>query len=147
MSESFGREFGSRGAPPPLDAPDDRDAARPPAARVAAEWGLASVLMGGVLVVCCPIMLIFDWLSYSGSSSALSGSDLKTSRLAAVFVYVMVIAFGGAALGFGIRAWQAAAAHRQPLGLALAGVFTSGVGLLLWLMVGAATLGIMFDYF
>jgi hypothetical protein len=148
MSESFRHDFGDRDLPSALDAPGGPDAPRPStAARLGAEWGLASLLMGGVLFLCCPIMLIFNWLCYSGSSSALAGSDLKIARVASVVVYVAVIGFGGAALGFGVRAWMAAVAHRQPQGLPIAGVLTSGVGLLLWLMVGADTLAIMFDFF
>jgi hypothetical protein len=148
MSESYRREYGDIELPPALDAPGDRDAPRPSvAARLGAEWGLASLLMGGLLFLCCPIMLIFNFVCYSGSSSALGGNDLELARIASVIVFICVTGVGGCAVGFGVRGWQAAVAHRQPQGLPLSGLLVSGVGLLLWLMVGCDTQSIMFTFF
>jgi hypothetical protein len=145
MSEGFHREYRDRGEPPAaLDVPPGPP---PTAAALGREWGLASVLMGSLLFLGSPIMLIFNFLIYQAGPATLSRSDLLLARVASIVVGVSVTGLGAAAVAFGVRAWQAAVAHRQPQGLPLAGLLVSGVGLLLWLMAGCDTLAILFTYY
>ena len=113
---------------PAADATEQLMDSREPTFGPAAQWGLASLLMGGVLLLASCTMAVF----------VVQLSQLSFDRLAASIAgpigALAVAAYGVTSLIFGIRAWLKANSAGQSPALAVAGTVTSAVGLLGWLI-------------
>jgi hypothetical protein len=109
-----------------------------PAARAthAAEWGLASLILGGVLAVLALLTVIFGVL-YKANLNQLRpgrGDMMVTIFFCGILTLLLTfLALANVILGFvGLRA---AVAHKQPAGLPLAALLLGGVVALLWVAV------------
>ena len=139
MSEPLGGFVGrAAGRPTPAagDPPPDYGAGDSP--RHAAEWGLGSALLGGVLLLMGPpTLLLFRLLEVSGYS----GFPPSDRRLAAVAGYAgvaLAVALSGVGVGFGGTGLSASRRAGGATALPLAGLLLSGFALLFWLLAAVA---------
>jgi tRNA A-37 threonylcarbamoyl transferase component Bud32 len=118
-------------------AGDPREQAMEPREQVlgpAAQWGLASLLMGVVLILLSGLMAVFDALA-EAPGSAMSHVAPPAAYIGGFFAACLIFGFGVTGLAFGIRAWLMANAARQTAALPVAATVTNAVGLLSWLFV------------
>jgi hypothetical protein len=130
--------FGQRGPIDPSEVPDRR----------AAEWGLASVLIGALLVLGSPVLLIVNILMAAFGPSAL-GMNLGAIRLATIgFVAVLglLLALGVMGVVFGVYSLVAARPRGQSIALGLTGLLICVVGLVMLIVVGIDT-GFVLEWF
>jgi hypothetical protein len=134
MADTSFRQAGVGGGVSP-DTPSGKGA---PAARAthAAEWGLASLLLGGVLAVLALLTVIFDVL-YKANLSQIRpgrGDVMVTIVFCGILTLLLTfLALANVILGFvGLRS---AVAGGQPAGLPLAALMLGGVVALLWVAV------------
>jgi hypothetical protein len=114
----------------------------------AAEWGLASVLLGGLLVVTAPIILIVNILMASIGPSAL-GMDpgaIKLATIGFVIVGLLLLGLGGTGVAFGLASLSAARSGNQSIALGLTGLIVSVVGVFALIVVGVDT-GFVLEWF
>ena len=101
---------------------------REPAFGPVAQWGLASLIMGSVLLLASCIMAVF----------VAELTHVPTDRFAAVIAgpigSLTVLAYGVTSLVLGIGAWIKSGPLKQCPALAVAGTLTSAVGLLGWII-------------
>jgi hypothetical protein len=97
---------------------DDREPPEPLAAsrmsRHAAEWGLASLLCGAMVLLSLPMVAVFDllyWVSGPGIVRTAKPEAIALVRYGACFAYLFVIGLTVLGLALGIRALVSA---RQP---------------------------------
>ncbi len=101
--------------------------------RAAAEWGLASLLMGGVLVMTAMLMLHINLHMYH-NPRAWWPDDVRSLRYVGIVGSFELAGLTGASLTFGIRGVLLANRLRQPSALAYAGVLISTFALFLWII-------------
>ena len=100
----------------------------------AAQWGLASLLIGCTLLMASWTTMVFNALRARGG---LPEGIPPSLAFAGILIGVVVVAaLGVASLVFGIRGWQQARSDQLSPALGIAGVAASVTGLLLWLMAG-----------
>jgi hypothetical protein len=125
----------------------DVAAASPAQSRYAAEWGLASLLMGSVMVLAALLMLItLIWYLILISQVRPSRSDVRlavtiTGVLTGLFVVVCAVG-----VTCGVVGVRAAWARCQPGGLPVAGLVLSLLAFLLWLAVGFSLIMYIVDF-
>jgi hypothetical protein len=137
-----------RGAVAPIDQPY-RPAEAPSAApmsRHAAEWGLASLLGGGFLMVTAAVILVLNLIFWNAGPTVLSPADMRLALAAALVGVPAMLGLCIASLIVGVRAVQSAATRAQPAGLALVGALISAGALMLWTFAGADLLMILFSF-
>ena len=128
----------------------DEDHPRPPGpepagsamSRHAAEWGLASLLTGGGVLLATPTVMVFAvifWINGREIVGTAADWANKLVVVGAVVAALVLIALAGFSLAIGIRALQSAAQRRQPAGLPLAGTMVSAVALLLFTLMAFGT--------
>jgi tRNA A-37 threonylcarbamoyl transferase component Bud32 len=100
----------------------------------AAQWGLASLLMGAVLILLSGVMAVFDALA-GAPDSAMRHVAPAAAYMGGFFGACLILGFGVTSLVFGIRAWLLANAARQTAALPVAATVTNAIGLLSWLFV------------
>jgi hypothetical protein len=105
--------------------------------RYAAEWGLAALLMGGVLAIIAPVTLIFNLMFWLQGRRVIAPQDMALAHKAGIVGVGFIAVLCLASLAFGIKAWRAASATFQPAGLAVAGTLVSLLALVLWIITGA----------
>lgn len=105
--------------------------------RHAAEWGLASLLLGGVLTIIAPITLIFNLIFWLQGPRIIAPQDMGLAHKAGIVGVGFVVVLCLVSLSFGIKAWRSASAAFQPAGLAVAGTLVSLLALVLWIITGA----------
>jgi hypothetical protein len=101
--------------------------------RAAAESGLASLLLGGVLVLTAMLMLHIN-LHMFHNPRAWSPGDVQPLRYVIGVGALALTALTGASLAFGIRGVLLAYRHRQTSALAWAGVMISTFAGILWIV-------------
>jgi hypothetical protein len=102
--------------------------------RHAAEWGLASLLLGAMLSVTALLMLVLNVLLGTMAPQIMGPGDVHLATVGACFgvaAVVGVASFGMAAASFGLTS---AIRRRQPAALPLAGIVACALALLLWLV-------------
>jgi hypothetical protein len=103
----------------------------PPGFTSAAQWGLASLLIGCTLVVAGCVTLVFNVLLFrSGPAGIPTGLAFAGGLIGAL----AVSALGVASLVFGLLGWQRAYADRSSPALGVAGTGASIAGLVTWLI-------------
>ena len=109
-----------------------------PPDRRAAEWGLASVVLGGLLVVTSPIILIVNILmaALGPRSLGMSADEIKLGTFGFFTVLVLLLALGLTGLVFGGVSLSHARSRNQTVALGLAGLLVCAVGFLALLIVG-----------
>lgn len=110
-------------------------------ARAMSEAGLASLVLGALLVVTAPLVILVNIFlaHYMPSGLHMGPRDVAFATIGLVAGVILVMTLGVFGLVFGIRGLLVVRVGREPRTLAWAGVLTSGVGLFLWLM-GAISL-------
>ena len=104
--------------------------------RHAAEWGLASLLMGGILAILAPIVLIFNLIFWLNGPRVIAPPDMHLAYKAVIAGLALIALLCLLSLIFGIKAWRSARINYQPAGLGVAGTLISLLALLLWVIVG-----------
>ena len=111
--------------------------------RHAAEWGLASSILGGVFVVIAPIVLMLSaWLWTSGWDR-LPGRERDWIRVAVVVGLCLVAIACVLAVVFGLIGLSSARLRNQPRALALTGIILGIFACLFWTFVGIDLLAIV----
>jgi uncharacterized membrane protein len=107
--------------------------------RHAAEWGLASLLMGGILSILALITLLLNLTFWLGSrhGPVLAPADMHLAYKGVIAALALIALLCLLSLIFGIKAWRSARTNYQPAGLGVAGTLISVLALLLWVIVGA----------
>ena len=121
-----------------MDDPFERpDLVNQSQARHAAEWGLASLLMGGILSILSLLALLINIILYAHALSGpfLGPGELTAVFIAAIFGAVIVPAICVTGIVFGIRSLASAFGRDQPGALGWAGLLMSLLALLLWIAV------------
>ncbi len=104
--------------------------------RHAAEWGLASLLMGGILTILAPIVLIFNLIFWLHGSQVIAPPQMRLAYKGVIAALALIVLLCLLSLIFGIKAWRSARTNYQPAGLGVAGTLISLLALLLWIIVG-----------
>jgi hypothetical protein len=117
--------------------------------RHAAEWGLASLLMGGFILIITSVVLVFAlqfWVTGGSGVERAADWAAKLTIVGAVIAALILIGLSAASLAIGIRALQSAAQRRQPAGLALAGTLVSAVALVLFTLMAIGTIMVILTF-
>jgi hypothetical protein len=122
----------------PTDALDENTPSPEPLQRVASEWGLAALSIGGVLIVTAPVVLLLAVQLWEFGDRGSCTVHLH-AWLARISVAV-ALATAMAGVCFGTRAVHYAATRNQPAGLAVAGLWLSVMALVLWVITSVALL-------
>jgi|GEM_PF-5883002 len=101
--------------------------------RAAAEWGLASLLLGGVLVLTAMLMLHINLHMYH-NPRAWWPNDVRPLRYVVGVGSLALAGLTSASLAFGIRAILLAHRLRQPSALAWAGAMIALFAGFLWVV-------------
>lgn len=101
--------------------------------RAAAEWGLASLLMGGVLVLTAMLMLHLNLHMYH-NPRAWWPNDVRALRYVVLVGSVALVGLTGASVAFGVRGVLLAHRRRHPSALAWAGVQIAIFAGFLWIV-------------
>jgi hypothetical protein len=105
----------------------------PAQARYAAEWGLASLLMGGTLTLLAGLALLLNLqLFLSGPVWAME--DLERLQNGSVWAGVVLIGLCVISLSVGVVGLVAAFRRCQPCALGLAGILMSLSAMTLWIV-------------
>lgn len=107
--------------------------------RSAAEWGLASLLLGGLLAVMAMLMLQINLQMFLGPK-VWSPGDVRPIYYAAILATLVLFCMTSMGIAFGIRSLVIAYGRGQPCALGWAGTLMSVLALLLWL-------GTLYDLF
>jgi hypothetical protein len=147
MAEFDIREQLRPGQPNPRDAgarPGQADVRVPSTGFTsAAQWGLASLLLGCTLLVAAGVLLVFNVLLFRGgpfgipTGLALAGGLIGT---------LAVSALGLASLVFGVRGWQQAYTDGSSPALGVAGTGASCAGLVAWLIASIDLIMILVSF-
>ena len=120
-----------------------------PMSRHAADWGLASLLCGGIMLLCLPPFVVFDLLFWLHGREAVDKASAAAMSLVYLGMYIGAIVLIGLSLGsltIGIRALVSASRHRQPAGLALAGTAISAAALVTTIVFSIGTILIILSF-
>ena len=99
--------------------------------RHAAEWGLASLLLGGLLVIMGMLEMQINQQMYG--PHRLSANDAHPIVYAAILGALLLAGMTSASIAFAIRSLVLAIKHSQPSALGWAGLMISTFALLLWI--------------
>ncbi|MCI0460486.1 MAG: hypothetical protein L0Z62_26325 [Gemmataceae bacterium] len=102
----------------------------------AAQWGLASVLTGGLVLLLAPLILINNILAaaFGPRRMGMSPAEITLVTWGLGISLVLVLLLGLTALLFALVGVVSARVSRQPVALALAGLLVSLVALFLFLV-------------
>ena len=116
------------------DAPPNSPLIVQPPTRHAAEWGLASLILAGVLGVLAMLTLLAVAQIFFGPP-IWARQDLRAIFWVSIVFVVLILGMTGAATAFGIVSLVSAVKRGQPLALGLAGLLLSIFVLLVWIFV------------
>jgi hypothetical protein len=117
--------------------------------RHASEWGLASLLCAGFVLVCLPAFAVFDllyWLNGRQVVATASGWAMGIVYVGATIGAVVAVGLCVVSLAFGIRALLSASRHRQPRALAVAGTVVSAAALVVTTFLAVGSLMIILSF-
>ena len=141
-----GRQGGSDGNHPHLTDPEP---VASPMSRHAAESGLASLLCGGIVLLCVPPIVAFDLLFWLHGREAVDKASAAAMSLVYLGMYIgafVLIGLSLVSLILGIQALLSASRHRQPAGLALAGTAISAAALVTTIVFSIGTILIILSF-
>src|SRR5262249_14302194 len=93
--------------------------------RHAAEWGLASMLLGRALALLAVLMLIVNILLGTLARQIMGPADLQLAAVGGIVGGMVVLILSGLSVFFGIRSLVSASRHAQPAALGIAGTLVS----------------------
>ena len=111
-----------------------------PLASAGAEWGLASLALGGVFAVMAPPTFLLIEYVQQNDFGGFSHSDRLLAALGGSFIAALILALEGAGVGFGVVGINAARRQGRPVALGLAGLLLNALDLLIWAAAAAAWL-------
>jgi hypothetical protein len=117
-----------------------------PADRHAYEWGLASVLLGGLLAGTAPVTLIFNLLLWQAGSGVISRSEMRLAHMGGILSILVIGLLCVTSLCFGILGVRWSVATRRPVALPLTGILVSSLALMLWIGVGGDLIAILTSF-
>jgi hypothetical protein len=122
-------------------------APQPAASTHAGQWGLASLLMGLVILLLVPLFfLVFLHLTtLIWDKAFFDSSSMKLTSLASTIIVLGLVGLGLFSFLFGIIGMVSAMVRGQPGGLAVAGSIVSLAALVLAIIVMMATFRLMND--
>jgi hypothetical protein len=100
--------------------------------RNAAEWGLASLLLGGLLAVMAMLTLQINLQMYLNPKGWWP-NDVRPVQYVGIAGAIVLAGLTGTSIAFGIRSLMLAYKHAQPTALGWLGTMTSVFALLLWI--------------
>ena len=100
--------------------------------RYATDWGLASFLIGGLLVSMAPAQLIFNLLYFKSGAYLGPRAEMDAQKIATVVYAVGIGAVLAVSLFAGLRGLSAARRRKQPAALPLVGILATGLAALMW---------------
>lgn len=106
---SFGLRLDHEGDEDHPPRPAGHEPAASPMSRHAAEWGLASLLTGGFLLLCTAIIVLFNLLFWDTGEHAVMTAAAWAQKLVivgAVVTALVLMAVGAASLAMGIRCFS-----------------------------------------
>jgi hypothetical protein len=109
----------------------------------AAQWGLASLLIGCTLLIAGCVVLGFNVLLFRGGPA---GIPAALALLGGLIGTMAVAVLGLASLFFGARSWQQAYAVGSCPAFGVAGVGASIAGLVTWLIASIDLIMILFSF-
>jgi hypothetical protein len=125
------------------EAPDPPPDVRQSAPARSAHWGLASLLIGGPLLIGVPVQL---QLNRNFWTLGPHGMNMPVTFASMLGCLIVVLALGGTSIFCGVRGWMLAVSERQPLALGLAGTALSSAAVVLWLGIFADLLSFFFQH-
>lgn len=108
-----------------------------------AQWGLASLLISGLLLLAAPVTLIFNILLWQAGPF---GIALGPAFVGAGLSLLVILGLTACGIAFGLKGRRMAADDRRPSPLTTAGVLTGVAALLLWLVVGIDLIAILCSF-
>jgi hypothetical protein len=108
-----------------------------------AEWGLASLMIGVVLILAAPVALIFNVVFWR---SGPSGVPKVPAFVGAVLGLLVILGLAGFGIAAGLKGRHRAPDDSRPSPLATAGVVTGAAAMILWLVVGIDLLAILSSF-
>ena len=97
-----------------------------------AQWGLASLIIGSVVLMASPVLLVFNTIFANQGRYRV---PMGLAWTASIIGVVTILAIGIASIVFGSRGWHIAGRQRQCPALAVAGTFMSIAAVISWLIV------------
>jgi hypothetical protein len=97
-----------------------------------AQWGLAALLIGGVLIVASCTTLIFNILFWQAGPA---GIPMGLAYFGGIIGTMVVLALGIVGVVFGVRGWWLASSEGHCPALPVAGTLASAAGVVAWLIV------------
>jgi hypothetical protein len=98
-----------------------------------AHWGLASLIIGAVLLLDSSIVLVFNTMLWR---SGPAGLPIVPALAAALLGLAIVGSLAALGVAMGVRGLRRDGGDRPPSPLAIAGVATGVAAILLWLVAG-----------
>jgi hypothetical protein len=112
--------------------------------RLGFEWGLASLLMGGLLALMALVLLISNILLFLGSEQQrLDQTSLELANIAAIVGIPCFIGLCVCSIVFAIRGLRGARRYDMPMALPASGLLLSIAALILWIVVGVDLIAIL----
>ena len=98
-----------------------------------AQWGLASLVIGSVILLASPVLLAFNTIfAHSGRY----GLPLGLAWTASMIGWSALLILAGVNVWFGIHGWRLSRQHNQPVAFGVAGTLMAGAAVLGWLIAG-----------
>jgi hypothetical protein len=108
------------------------DISESPQPRHAAEWGFASLLLGGILAILAMMLLQINLHLYL-SPPVWGATDLRALHGVTIVGTVVFLGTAGISIAFACLSIGGAYRRRQPTALGWAGLLLSVIALLLWI--------------
>jgi hypothetical protein len=109
--------------------------------RRAAEWGLASMVLGAVLVLLGPPTLLLEHVLESSDFRGMTRLEIRLAGIGGVMAAIILLV--SAVMGFVFGIWSMGAAQRTeaPPARGLVGILLCGLAVFIWLSAGGAWVG------
>jgi cytochrome bd-type quinol oxidase subunit 2 len=111
--------------------------------RLGFEWGLASLLMGGLLALMALVLFISNILIFLDAGQRLDPTSLELANIAAIVGIPCFIGLCVCTIVFAIRGMRGARRYDMPMALPVSGLLLSIAALILWLVVGVDLIAIL----
>jgi cytochrome bd-type quinol oxidase subunit 2 len=111
--------------------------------RLGFEWGLASLLMGGLLALMALVLFISNILIFLDAGQRLDPTSLEVANIAAIVGIPCFIGLCVCSIVFAIRGMRGARRYDMPMALPASGLLLSIAALILWLVVGVDLIAIL----
>lgn len=110
-----------------------------------AEWGQASLAVGGLVLLLAPLTLIVNILlaSIGPARMGMGRTEITLATYGLIIGLILVLLLGLAGLIFSVVSLAAARAQGEPFALGLAGLFVNFVGLALFLFTAIDTIFVL----